>query len=85
MITESIIVALITAVTTITGTFLVNRREIHKENNKKELWESFIEQRINTIEKKIDEHNHYAQKFGEIEKSIIAIQKDIEYIKKERS
>ncbi len=85
MITESIIIAIITAVTTITGTFLVNRREIHKKNNKKEQWESFIEQRINIIEKKIDEHNHYAQKFREIEKSIIAIQKDIEYIKKERS
>lgn len=34
------------------------------------------------IKKKLDQHNHYAEKFGEIEKAIITIQKDIEYIKK---
>ena len=37
--------------------------------------------RLDEIGKKLDEHNSYAIRFGEIEKAIIAIQKDIEYIK----
>jgi Na+-translocating ferredoxin:NAD+ oxidoreductase RnfG subunit len=43
-----------------------------------------IFEEMNIIKKKLDEHNHYAEKFGEIEKSIIAIKKDIEYIRKEK-
>lgn len=43
-----------------------------------------IFEEMNIIKKKLDEHNHYAEKFGEIEKSIISIKKDIEYIRKEK-
>lgn len=42
-----------------------------------------IFEEMNIIKKKLDEHNHYAEKFGEIEKSIVSIKKDIEYIRKE--
>lgn len=34
------------------------------------------------IKKRLDTHNHYAEKFGTIEKTIITMQKDIEYIRK---
>ena len=34
------------------------------------------------IKKRLDEHNHYAERIGGIEKSIVAISKDIEYIRK---
>ena len=43
-----------------------------------------IFEEMNIIKKKLDEHNHYAEKFGEIEKSIVSIKKDIEYIRKEK-
>ena len=43
-----------------------------------------IFEEMNIIKKKLDEHNHYVEKFGEIEKSIISIKKDIEYIRKEK-
>lgn len=32
-----------------------------------------IQKRLDRVEKKIDEHNHYASRFAEIEKSIIRI------------
>lgn len=35
------------------------------------------------IKKRLDTHNHYAEKFDTIEKTIITMQKDIEYIRKE--
>lgn len=37
------------------------------------------------IRKRLDTHNQYAEKFGEIEISLTAIKKDIEYIRKDKS
>lgn len=37
--------------------------------------------RLDKIDEKLDEHNGYTKKFGEIEKAIVAIQKDIQYIR----
>lgn len=39
---------------------------------------------MKAIKKRLDIHNHYAEKFGEIEQSMIAIKKDIEYLRKEK-
>lgn len=36
------------------------------------------------IRKRLDVHNQYAEKFGEIEISLTSIKKDIEYIRKEK-
>ena len=38
---------------------------------------------MNAIKKRLDIHNKYAEKFGEIEISLASIKKDIEYIRKE--
>ena len=35
------------------------------------------------IKHRVDQHNHYAEKFGSIEKSMVSMQKDIEYIRKD--
>lgn len=35
------------------------------------------------IKKRLDTHNKYAEKFGDIEMSLTAIKKDIEYLRKE--
>lgn len=35
------------------------------------------------IKKRLDTHNKYAEKFSDIETSIVKIKKDIEYIRKE--
>ena len=37
---------------------------------------------IEGVKKRLDTHNHYAEKFGTIEKTIVTMQKDIEYIRK---
>lgn len=36
------------------------------------------------IKKRLDIHNKYADKLGEIERSMVSIKKDIEYLRKER-
>lgn len=42
----------------------------------------YIGNRLTKIEKKLDEHNHYAEKFGEVKADITGIKKDIEYLRK---
>lgn len=41
-----------------------------------------IDDNVRSLGKKVDIHNGYAEKFGEISSSIALIQKDIEYLKK---
>jgi len=42
---------------------------------------SLINWRLKELEKKVDNHNSYAQKFSEVSTDIAIIHKDIEYIK----
>lgn len=86
-----IIVAIIALIGTLFGSVLgyigksrkIAIDEAKREQEQSDLFNKIFEE-MKDIKKKLDEHNHYAEKFGEIEKSIIAIKKDIEYIRKER-
>lgn len=40
-----------------------------------------IDEKIANLTKKVDEHNHYAEKLGSIAVSLAAMSKDIEYLK----
>ena len=68
------IVSGITAFITAIGVLIVNIMQNRKTGY-------LIEYRMGNVERKLDEHNSYASRFGEIEKAIVAIQKDIEYMK----
>lgn len=88
---SQIIIAIIGLIGTIVGAIVgyigKSRKnaidEAKREQQQTDLFNKIFEE-MNVIKKKLDEHNHYAEKFGEIEKSIISIKKDIEYIRKER-
>ena len=54
------------------------RREQEQKDNFKQLFDEMA-----GIKRRLDEHNHYAEKFGSIEKSLVSMQKDIEYIRKD--
>ena len=53
------------------------KREQEQQDNFKEIFKRF-----DAVDKRLDEHNHYAEKFSEVTNSITGIQKDIEYLKK---
>lgn len=78
--------AIIVGALAVLGSFLSNvalTRKKTKENELKEMQrETRQDDRMKSIEKKLDEHNKYAEKLGSIEKSMIAMQKDIEYLRK---
>ena len=77
MITENIIVSLISGILAVIGTVASNIILISKKSKQDAIKDAEREvrqaMRLDSIEKKLDEHNHYAQRFDEIEKSIVRI------------
>ena len=57
-------------------------RDAQREQEQRD---SFIEifKALEDVKKRLDEHNHYAEKFSEIKLDIAGIKKDIEYIRKD--
>ena len=45
--------------------------------------DDYFDEQIKIIKKKLDEHNHYAKKFEEVNIKLTGLQKDIEYIRKD--
>lgn len=84
----SIIVALISSLGGIIGAYLAvqkgNReqdiKDAQREQRQADRLDS-IEEKIQKMEKKVDEHNEYGRKFGEVATSLVAMAKDIEYLK----
>lgn len=84
---ESIAVAAITGILAVAGAYAGNVTVSRKKERESALKDAEREARqalrLDTIEKKIDIHNGYAEKFGDIQKDIAVIKKDIEYLRKE--
>ena len=74
MISESIVVALITGASAVVSNVVISRRKSRQDAIDNALREQRQTLRLDSIEKKVDEHNGYAKRFGEIEKSIVRIE-----------
>ena len=85
---ESVIVAIITGVLAVLGAYAgnvaVSRKKAREDAIKDAERETRQADRLDVIEKKLDEHNGYAKKFEEIGKDIAVIKKEIEYLRKEQ-
>ena len=83
-----IIVALISSVGGIIGAYLAvqkgNRerdiKDAQREQRQADRLDS-IDEKIKRLEKKVDEHNEYGRKFGEVATSLVSMAKDIEFLK----
>lgn len=84
----TIIVAVITSLGGIIGAYLAvqkGNRENEIKDAQREQRQSDrldrIDERICSLEKKVDIHNGYAEKLGDISISMTSMSKDIEYLK----
>lgn len=69
MVSDVIIVAIITGICSVIGQWLLSReREIR------------LDERLKSVEKKLDEHNSYAQKFETIQIDIAKISTKLESV-----
>lgn len=78
---DAIIVALITACATIVTQFVINSQNKKEMSISQAVRDKDVDDRLGAIEKRLSEHNSYAEKFASLTTAIVAMQKDIEYLK----
>lgn len=78
---ESIIVALITGLSAVLCQVFINLATASKQRIQNEVWRQQVKDKIDSVDKKLTEHNGYAEKFASLTETIIAMKKDIEYLK----
>ena len=82
--TDAIIVALISACASIVAQVLINAQNRKEMSIAQAVRDKGFEDRLQVIEEKLESHNSYAEKFASVSNSIVAMQKDIEYLRKEK-
>ena len=79
--TETIICTIITAVAGIVGAYAAVQKGRREDAIKDAVREQKQADRLEAIEHKLDIHNGYAEKLGVIGETIVAMKKDIEFLK----
>ena len=81
---DAIIVALISACASIVAQLLINAQNRKEMSIAQAVRDKGFEDRLQVIEEKLESHNSYAEKFASLTNTIVAMQKDIEYLRKEK-
>ena len=79
---EAVIVAIITGACAVLGQWLISRQQTAKRKTEDAVRDARQEDRLTAIERKIDIHNGYAEKFAEIGTDIAVIKNDIKTLYK---
>ena len=78
---DAIIVALITGAITLSGNLLANWSQHKKAAVEQAKRDQKLDDQIATMNRKLDEHNQFSDKIGNIEKAIVRIDTKLENIK----
>lgn len=85
--TESIAVAVITGVLAVFGTWVgnvsVSRKKTREDAIREARRDQELKDKLDRLEKKVDEHNGWGEKFGDIKRDIAVIKTEIEILRKE--
>lgn len=79
--TDAIIVALITATASIIGQWLISRKQKADNETRQAVRDAQFEDRLKHIEERLETHNQYAEKLGDVAINLAKMSKDIEYLK----
>lgn len=80
---DVIIVALITGVCSVIGQWMISRKSSQDKAVADAVRDARLDDRLKSVERKLDEHNGYAKKFEDIGKDIAVIKNDIKTLYKE--
>ena len=75
---EAIIIAIIAALGSVFGQWLISRKQSQDRAVAEAERETKLEMRLQSVEKKLDEHNGYAKRFEEIGRDIAVIKTKLE-------
>lgn len=74
---SEIVVAIITGLCAVVGQWLISRRQAKDRETADAVRDAKLEMRLLEVEKKLDVHNGYAEKFSEIGQDIAVIKTEI--------
>ncbi len=78
---ETVLVAIITGGCAVLGQWLISRKQSQDRAVSEAVRDARLEDRLRSVEKKLDEHNGYAKRFEEISIDIAEIKTDMKNIK----
>lgn len=78
--TEAIIVAIIAAISSIIGQWLIGKRNTEKESIERAKQQQKLDDRLALLTSRVDEHNNYAKMFQEATKNINDISTEIKLL-----
>lgn len=78
---DVVIVAIITGLCSVVGQWLISRNAAEKRRTEDAVRDARQEDRLTAIERKLDIHNGYAERFSEIGTDIAVIKTEIRAIK----
>lgn len=81
---DVVIVAIITGLCSVIGQWLISHNANVKRREDEAVRDARLQDRLESVEKKLDEHNGYAAKFADIQTDIAVIRTDIKNLYKER-
>ncbi len=76
-VSDAIIVAIIAGICSVLGQWLISRQQSEKRKTEDAVRDARQEDRLASIEKKLDEHNGYAEKITTIQTDIAVIKAKI--------
>lgn len=79
----AVIVAIITGVCSVIGQYIISLKNKREDETKRAVKDALIEQRLESIEAKLDEHNGYAKLFQEVSVTIARLETELKAIKEE--
>lgn len=78
---DVVIVAIITGICSVIGQWLISRQQNEKRRTEDAVRDARLEDRLRSVEKKLDEHNGYAARFSEIQTDIAVIKNELKNMK----
>lgn len=81
---ETIICTIISAIAAVIGSYLAVQKGRRDDAIKQAQKDQRTSDRLDSIEHKLDIHNGYAEKLGDISQSMIEIRKDVYYLKEKK-
>lgn len=81
---DVVIVAIITGICSVIGQWLITKGQNEKRKVDEAVRDARLEDRLKAVEHKLDVHNGYAEKLGEISTDIALIRQELKQIKETR-
>ena len=78
---DVVIVAIITGICSVVGQWLISRAQNEKRKIEDAVRDARLDDRLTVVEKRLDTHNNYAEKIGQIQIDLASLATEIKNLK----